>query len=98
MAKAQGRNVAITPFRRLVCDLMYFSRQVPSVCLERRMNLTRIMAARQSCWPKPSWTAIFTKAFGLVAERFPELRQSYLAFPWPHFYEHPKSVVTLNVA
>ncbi len=35
---------------------------------------------------------IFIKAFGLVAKRYPALRQMYLPFPWPHIYQHPTSV------
>ena len=52
---------------------------------------------RQQCLPRPCWTAIFTKAFALVAERMPELRQTYMAFPFAHLYEHPHSVATLNI-
>ena len=35
---------------------------------------------------------MFARAFALVAARRPELRRSYLKFPWPHLYEHPVSV------
>ena len=40
---------------------------------------------------KPSWTSIFAKGYGLVARDFPELRRSFMSFPWPKFYEHPKT-------
>jgi hypothetical protein len=97
MSKPKGRNFSISPFRQLVTDLMHFSAKVPSVCMDREMNLDRICAARQNCHPRPCWTAIFTKAFGLAAARIPDLRRSYLEFPWPHLYEHPTSVATINL-
>jgi hypothetical protein len=40
---------------------------------------------------------LFSKAFGLLGRDYPDLRRSYLKFPWPHLYEHPHHVVTLNV-
>jgi hypothetical protein len=95
--KAAGRNLRLTPFRRLVTDLMHFSAKVPSVTIDRRMDLGRLVLARQACLPRPSWCAVFTKAYALVAQRTPELRRSYLTLPWPHIYEHPRNIVTLNV-
>jgi pyruvate/2-oxoglutarate dehydrogenase complex dihydrolipoamide acyltransferase (E2) component len=97
MGKAVGRWVALSPFRRLVTDLMHFSAAVPAVTADRRMDLRPLAAARQVCNPRPSWTALFAKAYGLVARDYPELRRSFLKFPWPRLYEHPHSVVALNV-
>jgi hypothetical protein len=97
MSKTPGRNIALSPFRRLVTDLMHFSSKVPSVTVERRMNLARLLRARAICVPRPSWSAIFAKAYGLVAAERPELRRSYMTFPWPHLYEHPGNVVTFNI-
>src|SRR5262249_38733374 len=44
-----------------------------------------------------SWCTLFTKAYGLVAADFPQLRRAYLPLPWPHFYEHPESVASVAV-
>lgn len=95
--KAVGRNVAVSPFRQLVIDLMDMSRSVPAVCADRRMNLSPLAAARAACHPRPSWCGLFAKAFGMLARDVPELRRSYVKFPWPRFYEHPHNVVSLNV-
>jgi hypothetical protein len=92
-----GRSVAISPFRRLVCDLMHFSQGTPAVEIERRMDLAEVCAARQRCTPRPNWCGIFSKAFGIVGRTFPELRRCYMQFPWPRFYEHPHSIVSLNI-
>lgn len=98
MSKAVGRSLRISPYRQLVIDLMHFSQQVPAVTVERRMDLNPLIAARQACSPKPSWTVLFAKAFGILGRDRPELRRSYLKFPWPRFYEHPHNIVALNVS
>ena len=33
----------------------------------------------------------------MVSRDYPELRRSYLKFPWPWIYEHPHSIASLNV-
>lgn len=78
-------------------DLMHASRNVPLVALERKMRLAALVTARAAAAPRPSWSAILTKAFALVAARRPELRRAYLPFPWPHLYEHPDSVAAVAV-
>jgi hypothetical protein len=97
MTKLRGKSIAISPFRKLVIDLMHFSKKVPIVTVDRRMDLSPLIEARQICVPRPSWTALFSKAYAIVAARQPLLRRCYMELPWPRFYEHPKNVVTLNV-
>jgi len=76
---------------------MHFSAKVPSVTIDRRMKLAALVAARRACLPRPSWSAIFIKAFALIAARTPELRTAYMTFPWARLYEHPINIATLNV-
>ncbi|SRR6266496_3619721 len=97
MAKEVGRSYPLSPFRRLVVDLMHFSQHVPAVAIERRMNLAALAAARQCCSPRPGWTIMFAKAFALVGRIYPELRRAYMPFPYPRLYEHPYSTVSLNI-
>lgn len=97
MAKARGRSLPLSPFRRLVTDLMHFSQAVPAVAIDRRMDLRPLIAARAAATPRPTWTVLFAKAYGQLARDYPQLRQSYLKFPWPRLYEHPHSIVALNV-
>jgi hypothetical protein len=92
-----GRSIAVSPFRRLVCDLMHFSRKTPAVAIERRMDLSAVIAARQQCLQRPGWSVIFAKAFGLASVTYPVLRRAYMQFPWPRFYEHPYAIVSLNL-
>lgn len=98
MSKPRGKTISISPFRWMVIDLMHFSRQVPAVTLERRMALAPLVEARAACNPRPSWTAIFVKAYSIVAARQPLLRRAYMSFPWPRFYEHPRNIVCLNIS
>jgi hypothetical protein len=97
MPNLAGRNLALSLPRRFICDLVHFARKVPSVPVQRRMSLHAVVAARQAAVPRPSWCALFTKAFALVAAARPELRRSYLTFPLPHLYEHPINVASIAV-
>lgn len=93
----RGRAISLSRPRRLIGDLMHFSAGIPTVPVQRRMDLSRVTAARSEHPDRPSWPAIFAKAFALVAAEFPELRRAYCKFPWPHLYEYPASVATIMV-
>jgi hypothetical protein len=93
----KGRSLPLSPARRLMCDLMHFSRQVPLVSIERRLELAAVAKARQALPTRPSWFALFLKAFGNVARRRPAFRRSYLPLPWPHLYEHGCNVASLPI-
>jgi hypothetical protein len=65
--------------------------------MQRRMQLADVIAARRT-WPERlSWCSIFLKAYSIVAAKRPELRRSYMPFPWPHLYEHPCNIATFSV-
>lgn len=91
----RGRSMPISPARRLVMDFMRLSQDIPLVSVQRRMHLERAVRARSQCAERPSWMAIFTKAYGVVSEQFPELRRAYVKLPWPRFYEYEKPVALL---
>ncbi|HXG12668.1 MAG TPA: hypothetical protein VNK04_23120 [Gemmataceae bacterium] len=97
MPHPAGRNLPLSLPRRFIGDLMHFAQQVPTVPVERRMRLGAVVDARRTAQPRPSWCAIFTKAYGLVAAAYPELRRAYLAFPRPHLYEHPISIASIAI-
>jgi hypothetical protein len=97
MPQPVGRNLSLSLPRRFICDLVHFARKVPTVPVERRMSLGEVAAARQAARPRPSWCAVFTKAYACVAAARPELRRAYLSFPAPHLYEHPLNVASVAV-
>jgi len=97
MQEKRGRWVSLSVHRVMICDLMHFSRKLPSIPVQRRMRLAEVVAARREASPRPSWPVIFAKAFAIVAADAPELRRSYLELPWGHLYEHPISIASVAV-
>ena len=67
----RGRMIRLSVPRRMVIDLLYFARAIPTVPVQKRMQLKPLMAARAACRERPRWTAIFTKAYALMAREFP---------------------------
>ena len=90
------RNISLP--RRLVADLMHASLRVPFVSLTRSVNLRPLLEARAQAAYPPGWAAIFVKAFALVAREQPILRTLYVRWPWPGFYELPRSVAMVAIA
>jgi pyruvate/2-oxoglutarate dehydrogenase complex dihydrolipoamide acyltransferase (E2) component len=91
----RGRAIKLSAPRRLVGDLMRFSIGVPRVTVQRQMTLGSLVAARKSLQTRPSWTAIFLKAYALLARETPELRRAYVKLPRPHLFEYPVSVASV---
>jgi len=75
----------------MVLDLLYFAKRIPTVPVQRRMSLAPLVAARAKCRQRVRWTAIFTKAYAMVAQEIPELRRTYIKIPWCMLYEYPTS-------
>ena len=97
MSKQTGRKLPVSRFRGMVVDLTSFCQKVPGATVERPMKLGALVAARQACVPRPSWTAIFLKAMSIVAARRPELRRSYMPFPRAYLYEHPINIANFTI-
>ncbi|MCA9058994.1 MAG: hypothetical protein KDA85_10860, partial [Planctomycetaceae bacterium] len=92
-----GRRFGIPVSRRLTWDLLVFHQKIPLCAHDRHMSLATVRDARQSCRQRISWPALFLRAYGLVAKQFPELRQSWHSYPWPHLFQNADSVGTLTV-
>jgi hypothetical protein len=84
--------------RRFLADLMHASIRVPFVSLRRTLNVRPLIEARGMAAQPPGFAAIFVKAFCLVAKGEPVLRTLYAKWPWPHFYELPRSVSVVAIA
>jgi len=93
----RGKPIRLSLARRMVNDLLHFATAVPTVPVQKRMALGPVVAARAACRDRPRWTAIFTKAYGLLADEFPELRRAFIGGPWPHLYEFPTSKANIVV-
>jgi hypothetical protein len=93
----RGRMIRLSVPRRIVIDLLYFASGIPTVPVQKRMSFGALVAARAACRERPRWTAIFTKAYALMAREFPEFRRAYVKIPWPHLYEYPASNATVII-
>lgn len=95
-----GRSLPLSPSRRLVCDLLHYSRKVPSHAIARDCRFPRLNLLRKQTRPgqKIGWAALFVRAFGLLSSRRPELRQCVMTWPWAHIYEHPDSICRMTVS
>jgi hypothetical protein len=87
----------LSTYRRCLLELLRQCRNIPLVTAERPMRLADVVAARQASLLRPAWTTIFAKAFAIVAARRPELRRSFIRFPWVHLHEHPVNVASVIV-
>ncbi len=94
----RGTPKKISLRRRMVFDLMHASMGVPFVTLSRPLQIRPLLEARAGAKAAAGWAAIFVKAFALVARDEPILRTLYAKWPWPTFYELPKSVAMVAIA
>jgi len=88
----KGTQLALSPARKLLIEMLHHARRLPSVPVARTIQIADVAHARQHARPSPSWTAVFLRAYGLVCQEFAELRRAYLPWPYPHLYEHPQSI------
>ncbi|HEY7426561.1 MAG TPA: 2-oxo acid dehydrogenase subunit E2 [Gemmataceae bacterium] len=97
MSQPAGVSIPLSLPRQLICDYLHFARQIPTVPVQRRMRLGAVVAARAATGLRPSWCALFTKAYGFVSAATPALRRAYMSFPRPHLYEHPINVASVAI-
>ena len=61
------------------------------------MQLGELSSARKACSTRIAWSTLFARAYGIVCEQVPELRELFVRFPLKHLYRHPNSVGSLSV-
>jgi len=94
---ASGRSIPLSLPRRFIGDLVHFAHQMPTVPVQKIINVASLERLRAQIDPRPSWCAIFTKAYAQVAAEFAELRRAYMSFPWARLYEHYESIASVAV-
>lgn len=97
MPLPRGRTLPFTLGRRIVADIMHFSRPVAQVSVEREIRVPEVAAAREAANPRVGWYPILLKAYSLAAAKVPELRRSLLTVPYTRLYEHACSVAAVTV-
>ncbi len=90
-----GKTISLSLPRRFVCDLLHFAQRIPTVPVQREMNLSLLRDARSRTSPRISWPVLFVKGYALVAAQIPQLRRAYLPFPYARLYEHPASIASV---
>jgi hypothetical protein len=93
----RGTPLRLSSLRGLTRDVLRAAARPPTIPLRRRMNLARLVQARDTPAAPRSWSAIFVKAYALVAQDTPVLRQAYLAFPIARLCQYPDSVAAVIV-
>src|ERR1700730_15760903 len=88
----RGRAIPLLPSRRVQNDFLEFANRTPILPGRRRMALGALVEARKASAHRPPWTAVFLKAYAILAQETPELRRVYIGLPRPHLYEYPSSV------
>jgi len=98
MGLPHGRTIPLSPLRKVMTDFMHTSRNVPLVAVERRLFLGEVVEVRKRMTVRPSWFAVFMKAYALVAVQRDELRRSLLTFPWARLHQHACNVAHVVIA
>lgn len=95
MSHEIGKTIPLSLPRRLICDLLHFAQRIPSVPVQRPMNLRPLVDARNRTMPRISWCALFLKAYARMAVELPQFRRAYMSFPYARLYEHPCSIASV---
>src|SRR6516162_5914128 len=93
----RGHYLSLSLPRRVVNDMLHFAHRVPGVPVERLIDVRSARDLREEVPVRVGWCALFLKAYGLVARRFPELRRAYMPFPTARLYEHPHSIASVAI-
>ena len=93
----RGKVIPLSVGRRLVVEFLHHAKKVPSLPLSRECRIPDLIDARVQRSRPFSWLAIFMKAYGLAAQKHPELRRAFLPYPYPRLYEHPHSVASILI-
>jgi len=97
MPDVTGRKLPLSPARRMVGDFLHAGLSVPTVPFQKGMQLAELADARERAEPRPSWCAIFTKAYGKVVAAQPVLRRACLSFPTERLIEYSPATVDIVV-
>jgi len=92
-----GKRFAVPRSRKLTSDLLWFNHAVPQCGHDRICDLSVLAAARSNVPRRISWVSLFVRAYALVAQEYPQLRQTWYRWPWAHLYQHPSSVATITI-
>jgi len=99
-SKPRGARRRVPRERRLPVDIAIVARRVPSFPVLRRMQLDSVETWRSElklAGIRVGWSAILAHCYGQVCREIPELRDVYVARPWPYLYRHPDPIASLTM-
>lgn len=96
-SRPKGSRRAFPRYRETVLNIIRVSQNVPSFPLHRTMQLGELSAVRKASTPRIAWSTVFAKAYGIVCQQHPELRELFVKYPTKYLYLHPNSVASLSV-
>ena len=94
----ERKRIALSSGRKLACDVIQFAVKTPLGAVRATFDLSELSELRKQIRPKLSWNVIFMKAYAQLSDRWPQLRQCIVSFPWPHLYEHDRNICLIAVA
>src|SRR5262245_53798126 len=97
MSEGVGHGVRMSRPRRFICDLLHAGMQVPLVTIQKDMNVAELAAARKVVEPRPSWCAIFTKAYAKMVAARPDMRRACLTVPWLRMFEYHQTSADVTI-
>ena len=98
MPHPRGQYIPLSLARRMIGDFLHYGQRIPLAHGEQRFDLSDLKAAVAKARPRPSWQAIFFKAWAIVAAERPVLRRIYVGRPWARLYEHPVNIGAIVVS
>jgi len=90
-------KIKLSNGRRAMAAFLSYAQRVPTIPVARRINLTPLIETRAELASRPSWSAIFLRAYALVCAESPHLRRVWVAWPRAYLYEHSHSVCSVAV-
>jgi hypothetical protein len=97
MTSRAGFTIPLSLPRRLIGDYLEAARRVPTVTVERVLNLAPLLGMRRELASRPGWCALFTKGWAAVSRDWPVLRRSFLSFPYERLYQHECTTASIAV-
>ncbi len=92
-----GTTRAIGRQRAIVLDVVRYAAKVPSFPVERYVDVRALADLRDRSTSRVSWSALFARAYGLTSRKHSQLREIYVAWPWPRVYTSPDCILALSV-
>ena len=96
--RANGKTIKVANDRRLISDLSRVAQNIPLAGLNREIELGQLSLLRAKTRPRICWDVLMMRAYALVAQENPLLRQVYTRLPWPHIYQHDHNVCMITMA